>query len=99
MFAHTTSGEWPINLFKPIQPYLNLNRIDSGVWHRQTSVGNMLIANARSECAAVIVEELKAQSRVGHKVYVRRIQRHRMVTEKQATTEFKIRDAAGRAGK
>ena len=64
---------------KPIQSQLKLNRIDSRIRDRQSGVGNVFIANAGSKGAALIVEELKAQRAMGYKVYVRRIQRHRVV--------------------
>ena len=84
---------------KPIQPQLKLNGIDSRIWDRQSGVGNVFIANPGSKGAALIVEELKAQRRVGYKVYVRRIQRHCVVAEEHSAAQFEIRDGARRTGK
>ena len=83
---------------KPIQPHLKLHSIDSRVWDRQTSVGNMLIADPSSKGSTVIVEELKAQSRMSYKVYVRCIQRYRVVAEEDSAAQFKIRDSARGTG-
>jgi hypothetical protein len=87
------------NSFEPIHPHLKLHGVDTGIWDRQTGVGNVLVANARSEGAAVVMEELKAESRVRYKVHVRRIQWNSVIAEKHSATQLEIRDSAGRVGK
>ena len=69
---------------KPIHSHLKLHSIDSRVWDCQTGVGNVLIADPSGEGAAVIVEELKTQRRVRDKIYMRRIQRYRVIAEKHS---------------
>ena len=54
-----------LNSPKPIQPQLKLNGIDSRIWDRQTGIGDVLIANAGRNGAALIVEELKARRAMG----------------------------------
>src|SRR5258707_7985685 len=86
------------NLLKPVHSDLKLHSVNSGIRHRQAGVGNMLIADAGCKGAAVVIEELKAQSGGGNKVYVRRIQPHCVVAEKHSAAEFEIRNRAGRTG-
>lgn len=83
---------------KPIHPHLKLDRIDSRIRRGQAGVGNVLVADACRERPALIVEELEAQRGVRKEVYVRRIQRHGMVAEKNSAAQFEIRDSAGRIG-
>ena len=77
---------------------MKLHSIDSRIWHRQAGVGDVLITDAGGEGSTIIIEELKAQSRMRYKVYVRGIQRHRVVAEEHSAAEFKIRHGASRAG-
>src|SRR5438445_12882673 len=86
-------------LSEPIHPHLKLHGVDSGVRDRQTSVGNVFIADACGKGATVIVEELKTQRSVRKEVNVGRIQRHGVVAEEHSAAEFEIWHGTGRAGK
>jgi hypothetical protein len=92
-------GDSRISLSEAIQSHLKLHGVDAGIWDGQAGIGDVLIANAGGESAAVIVEKLKAQSRMRYKVYVRRVGRYRVIAEKHSAAQFEIRDGARRIGK
>src|SRR5579859_2544578 len=98
MLAHIPNGERQIILSKPIQSHLKLHGVDSRIRNRQSGIGNVLIADSSSKGSTVIVEELKTQRRVRYKVYVRGIQRHRVVAEEDSTPQFEIWHGMGRTG-
>src|SRR5579871_6222288 len=83
---------------KPVQSHLKLHGVYSRIRDSQTSIGDVLIANTGGESAAVVIEKLKAQSRMRYKIYVGRIHRYCVIAEKYSTTEFKIRDSTRGAG-